>query len=51
MLSWLAVFFSGVGYFIARRSLMHVAFAAAMAIVLLVVLYWKGEPARGRWNR
>jgi hypothetical protein len=48
---WLAVFFSGVGYFIARRSLMHVVFAAGMVTVLLVILYWKGEPPRGRRNR
>jgi hypothetical protein len=33
MISWLVVFFCGVGYFTAHRSLMHVVFAAAMVIV------------------
>jgi hypothetical protein len=51
LLLWLAVFFSGVAYFIAHRSLMHVVFAAAMVTVLLAMLYWKGEPPRGRWQR
>jgi hypothetical protein len=29
---------------------MRRAFIAAMVILLLVVCYWKGEPAGRRWN-
>jgi hypothetical protein len=50
-LSWLALFFAGVGFFIARSSLMHVPFAAAMVIALLLVCYWKGEPPHWRWGK
>jgi hypothetical protein len=48
---WLLVFFGGVGYFRARRSLMPVAFVAAMLMVLLAVCYWKGKPPRWRWGK
>jgi hypothetical protein len=48
--SWLIVFFSGVGYFIARHSALHVVFAAAMVILLLAICYWKGEPPKWRWG-
>jgi hypothetical protein len=42
--TWMLAFFAGVAYLIFRHSLLHVVFAAVMAIVLLVVCYWKGEP-------
>jgi hypothetical protein len=51
MLAWLALFFAGVGYFIAHRSLMHVPFAALMVSVLLLTCYWKGEPPSWRWGK
>jgi hypothetical protein len=37
--------------FIARRSLLHVAFASGMVVVLLIICYWKGEPPRWRWGK
>ena len=49
--SWLIVFFSGVGYLISRHSLLHVVFACAMVILLLVIGYWKGEPPHWRWGK
>jgi hypothetical protein len=49
LVSWLIAFFSGVAYFIARRSLLHVAFASGMVVVLLIICYWKAEPPR--WRR
>ena len=49
-ISWLILFSSGVYYFAARRSLLHLAFAFAMVIVLVLICYWKGEPPRWRFG-
>jgi hypothetical protein len=51
LVAWLIVFFSGIGYLISRRSLLHIPFAVLMAIALLAVCYWKGEPPRWRWGK
>jgi hypothetical protein len=51
LVSWLIVFFAGVGYVVARHSLLQVPFGAAMAILLLVICYRKGEPPRWRWGK
>jgi hypothetical protein len=51
LISWLIAFFSGIAHFIARRSLLHVAFASRMVVVLLIICYWKGEPPRWRWGK
>jgi hypothetical protein len=49
-IAWLIVFSSGVYYFAARRSLLHLAFAAVMVSLLMVICYWKGEPPRWRFG-
>jgi hypothetical protein len=49
-IAWLIVFFSGVWYLASRHSLLHVVFASAMVILLLLICYWKGEPPRWRWG-
>jgi hypothetical protein len=51
LLVWLAAFFSGVRYFAYRHGLLHIAFAGAMVLVLLVICYLKGEPPRWRWGK
>lgn len=51
LVSWLIVFFSGVGYLIPRHGWLHVAFAAAMVGLLILLCYWKGEPPRWRWGQ
>jgi hypothetical protein len=42
LISWLIAFVSAVGFFIARRRLLHVAFASGMVIVFSIICYRKG---------
>jgi hypothetical protein len=51
LVSWLIVFFSGVRFFAVRHSRLHIAFAAGMVILLLIICYRKGEPPRWRWGK
>ena len=49
---WPAALFGGMRYFFAyRHGLLHVAFPAAMVLVLMVTCYLTGEPLRWRRGR
>jgi hypothetical protein len=49
-ITWLLVFSFAVRYASPRRSPVHLVFAVAMVALLVLVCYWKGEPAKWRWG-
>jgi hypothetical protein len=50
-LSWLLITLLGVRLLTPGSQAMRWAFIGAMVFFLLVVCYWKGDPAGRRWNR
>jgi hypothetical protein len=50
LITWLVVFSLGVRSSIPRRTPAHFAFAAGMVAPLILLCYWKGEPAKWRWG-
>jgi hypothetical protein len=49
-LLWLLLVPLGLRFLTSDSKAMRWAFIAAMVALLLVVCYWKGEPAGRRWN-
>jgi hypothetical protein len=50
-IGWLIAYVAGVYYFNPHHSLIQLAFAAGMVLLLLLICYWKGEPPRWRWGK
>jgi hypothetical protein len=50
LIAWLAALLLGIRELTPRRSVSHVAFVAAMVLLLTIICYWKGEPPRWRWG-
>ena len=48
--SWMLIFPLGLLVLTPGSQTFRWAFIAAMVILLLVICYWKGDPAGRRWN-
>ena len=48
--SWILFFLLGFRFLTPDGRPLRWGFTAAMIILLLVICYWKGEPAGRRWN-
>lgn len=49
--AWMMMFFLSLRVLTPGSRPMRWVFIAAMVIFLLVICYWKGDPAGRRWNR
>jgi hypothetical protein len=49
--SWLLIFSLGIRFLTPGSAPMRLAFTALMVVLLVVICFWKGEPAGRRWNR
>jgi hypothetical protein len=50
LIAWMIALSVGLRWLIPGARWHHMAFAGAMAILLVLICYWKGEPARWRWG-
>jgi hypothetical protein len=50
LLSWLLIVPLGVWFLTPGSKPLRSAFIVAMVAILLVICYWKGDPAGRRWN-
>jgi hypothetical protein len=50
LLAWIVAVLVGHGLLVPGDKVLRWTFTGVMLILLLVVCYWKGEPAGRRWN-